>query len=148
MSSIGDPPSDQSLWLCRSPRRAERSSAPPSASGCCPRSPQALQVVGDAAVDRLPDHFEGSVPDALHAFQPAVAGPGRDLVRIQGADDPGRLPEGLDLERGGQFAFQPERDLIEGINGIHQSILHPPCTESCTSARPILDIPKVCPTLL
>jgi hypothetical protein len=113
-----------------------------------PALAETVKIVGNAAVDRLPDHLEGSVPDSLHAFQPAVARPGGNLGRIQVRNDPGRLPEGLDLERGGQFAFQPESDLIEGSNGIHQSILHPPCTHCGPRTPPILDIPKVCPTLL
>ena len=100
--------------------------------GLLPALPQALKIVGHAAVDRLPDDLERSVPDPLHALQPAVACPRCDLLRVQGADNPGCLAERLDLEGGGELAFQPERNLIEGINGIHQSILHPLC------ARPIL----------
>ena len=33
ISSIGDPPSDQSEWVCRSPRSAARTSSPPATSG-------------------------------------------------------------------------------------------------------------------
>ena len=122
---IGDPPSDQSLWLWRSPRREEWSSAPPW-PGVPPALAQVLQVVGYLAVDRLPDDFVRSVADPLHAFEPAVPWPGFDLVGVQCADDPAAFRNAWILKVG-HVAFQPERDLIERIDGIHLSILHPPC---------------------
>ncbi len=100
---------------------------PAARQGLLPALAQILKIVGHAAVDRLPDDVERSVADPLHALEPAVACPRCDLLRVQGADNPGRLAERLDLEGGGEPAFEPERNLIEGINGIHQSILHPLC---------------------
>ena len=83
-AAMGDPPSDQSLWLCRSPRRAARSSAAAVGERLLPALAQVREVVGHFAVDRLADHLVGPVADTLHAFEPAVPGAGCHLVRRPG----------------------------------------------------------------
>ena len=91
---------------------------------------------------------ERPVADALHAFQPAVPRPRRHLVRFQGADDAGCLPERLDLEGGSAPALQPEGDLVERSDGIHLSIFA--CSGRCsgTVGGRFWIIPRVGPIVL
>ncbi len=76
ISSIGEPPSDQSEWECRSPRRAARSSAPPAVSGPpCSRSssasrsgtsPRTAAAITFAELAPIPGSFV-SVPSSTAA---------------------------------------------------------------------------------
>ncbi len=122
MRGMGDPPSDQSLWLWRSPRRDAVELSPAVGKRCRAALAQVLQVVGHLAVHRLADHLVRPVADPLHAFEPAVPGPGFHLGGVQGGDDAGCLPESLDLEGGSASALQPKGDLVERSDGIHLSI--------------------------
>lgn len=89
--------------------------------------PQVLEVVGNLPVHGLADDLIGPVPDALHAFEPAITCPGRELVRLQGGNGGGRFTERLHLEGGSPSTFQPERNLIQCGNGIHLSIFAADC---------------------
>ena len=52
MTSIGDPPSDQSEWVCRSPSSCARTSSPPGESGPLPLA-ELGEVVGHITVEHL-----------------------------------------------------------------------------------------------
>ena len=90
-----------------------------------PPASQPTQVLRHVAVERLPDDLEGPVADPFGPLQPAVPDPGRQFLRLEAGDDSGGFPERLDLERRGELAFEPEGNLIEGVDGIHGTILHP-----------------------
>ena len=100
---------------------------PEAEPGLRDRRAALLAEVGEVrrhrAADRLGDDGVGRVADALRALQPTVAHPGGEVVGGVRADDVGRPPERLGLERRGAVALQQEGDLLECGDGVHPPIL-------------------------
>ena len=98
ISSIGEPPSDQSEWECRSPRSAARSSRPPGRERARVLRLQRGQPLRHLARDRRRDHLAGARADAGQVGEAVLGHQAGDLVGRQRQDRRGGLAEGLDLE--------------------------------------------------
>ena len=109
MSEIDVSPSDQSLWLCRSPRRAFRSV---EATSTPARSRRSARYDGTVPSQRLLDDGEGRVADAL---APAEGCGIPQLLVGQTRDRVGRRPERLRLVPRGALALEERRDLDERV---------------------------------
>ena len=128
ISSIGEPPSDQSECRCRSPRSAAaqlRRGLVQLGERPRRRRLQRGQVLRLLAGDRLLDDGGGPLADALDAAQAAGLGEQPDVVRRQGREGGRRRPERLHPVARLQRPLEQERDAAQVRDRI-PGITHPP----------------------
>ena len=130
ISRIGEPPSDQSEWVCRSPRSAARSSAPPR-----PR-PARLPVLQPRAGTPGPRRRRprrsprgdgtdaraapaASPPRAARSSSPSARSSSTAAARPEGLDPVGRLQRPLQQVR------DPPQRVDRGLPGSHPPRLGP-----------------------
>ena len=116
ISSIGEPPSDQSLCECRSPRSARADRSPAVDQRAADLALELGEPGGHPALDGGLDHLGGRGADAGQLAQGALAHPLVDLV----AERQDRVrcgPEGLDLVGLGPAALEQEGDPAQRRDG-------------------------------
>ena len=156
ISSIGEPPSDQSEWECRSPRSAARSSRPPGRQRPDVLGLELRQPLGHLAAHRVGDHLARAGADAGQVGEAVLGHQPGDLVGRQRQDRRGGLAERLDLEGVLAAPLQQEGDPAQRGDRTQRpppsSLMRPSCpsagrtSEEAPPGRATLAFPCECRT--
>ena len=121
MARIVSPPSDQSEWPCRSPRRCAAQRFTRVGTRLLDSVEQLLEIRGRVARERLGDHRGGRVADARELLEPTGVGEKAQLGFGHGRDLACGALEGLDAITGSSAPLEQLGYSLEGLDGGHSS---------------------------